>query len=115
MSDISALFPPDPLERAATAAAAAGVDALLLTPGADLRYLTGYDALPLERLTCLMLPAHGEPVLVVLLLERLAAEASGAGAVVTIATHGETDDAFGMTAELVCDAIDGRPARVAVA
>jgi Xaa-Pro aminopeptidase len=103
------------LARAAGAAREAGIDALLLTPGADLRYLTGYDALPLERLTCLVVPASGEPVLVVPLLERLAAEASGAGTVVKIATHGETDDAFVMTAGLVRDAIGGSPRRVGVA
>jgi len=103
------------LARASTAAREAGIDALLLTPGADLRYLVGYDALPLERLTCLVVPASGEPVLVVPLLERLAAEASGAGAVVKIATHGETDDAFAMTAGLVSDAIGESPRRVGVA
>jgi Xaa-Pro aminopeptidase len=54
----------------------AGIDALLVTPGADLRYLTGYDALPLERLTCLLLPARGEPCLVVPALEEPAANAS---------------------------------------
>jgi len=54
----------------------AGIDALLVTPGADLRYLTGYDALPLERLTCLVLPASGEPCLVVPALEEPAAHAS---------------------------------------
>ncbi|HVE99394.1 MAG TPA: aminopeptidase P family N-terminal domain-containing protein, partial [Mycobacteriales bacterium] len=43
------LFPPDRLARAQQATADAGLDALLVTPGADLRYLTGYDALPLER------------------------------------------------------------------
>jgi Xaa-Pro aminopeptidase len=57
----------------------AGFDALLVTPGADLRYLTGYDALPLERLTCLVLPATGEPHLVVPALEEPAAQASPAG------------------------------------
>ena len=54
----------------------AGFDALLVTPGADLRYLTGYDALPLERLTCLVLPAGGDPCLVVPALEEPAARAS---------------------------------------
>jgi Xaa-Pro aminopeptidase len=58
----------------------AGIDALLVTPGADLRYLTGYDALPLERLTCLVLPATGEPHLVVPALEAPAAQASPVGA-----------------------------------
>jgi Xaa-Pro aminopeptidase len=105
----------DRLQRAAAAARQAEIDTLLLTPGADLRYLTGYDALPLERLTCLVVPASGEPVLVVPLLERLAAEASGASAVVKIVTHGETDDAFAMTAGLVHDALGKPPRRVAVA
>ncbi len=46
-----------------------GVDALLLSHGADLPWLTGYRAMPLERLTVLVLPATGEPVLVVPTLE----------------------------------------------
>ena len=49
------LYPASRLERAAAAAARAGLDALLLTPGPDLRYLTGYDTHQSERLTCLAL------------------------------------------------------------
>jgi Xaa-Pro aminopeptidase len=41
------------------------VDVLLLSHGADLPWLTGYRAMPLERLTMLVLPREGEPVLVV--------------------------------------------------
>jgi Xaa-Pro aminopeptidase len=100
---------------AADAARAAGVDALLLTPGADLRYLVGYAAIPLERLTCLIVPAEGDPVLVVPRLEHAAAEASGAGAVVKVTTHQETDDAFAMTATLIRDALGREPRQVAVA
>jgi len=103
------------LGRATQAAEAAGVDALFVTPGADLRYLTGYEALPLERLTCLVLPARGEPVLVVPRLEHAAAEASGAGDVVKIATHEETDDAFALATGMARDALGGDPAMVGVA
>jgi Xaa-Pro aminopeptidase len=46
-----------------------GVDALLLSHGADLPWLTGYRAMPLERLTMLVLPVTGDPVLVVPALE----------------------------------------------
>ena len=47
-----------------------GVDALLLSLGADLPWLTGYEAMPLERLTMLVLPADGDtPTLVVPRLE----------------------------------------------
>ena len=35
------------------------LDALLLSTGADLPWLTGYTAMPLERLTMLVLPADG--------------------------------------------------------
>jgi Xaa-Pro aminopeptidase len=88
--------------KAQQLAAEQGIDTLLVTPGADLRYLTGYAALPLERLTCLVLPAHGDPTLVVPALERHAAEASGVD--MDIATWGETDDPFALVASLVGDA-----------
>jgi len=42
-----------------------GVDVLLLSHGADLPWLTGYRAMPLERLTVLVLPVVGDAVLVV--------------------------------------------------
>lgn len=77
--------------RVQEAAAAVDVDVVLVTPGPDLRYLTGYDAIPLERLTCLILPADAEPLLVVPELERPAAEATPA-AELEILTWSETDD-----------------------
>ncbi len=46
-----------------------GVDALLLSLGADLPWLTGYESMPLERLTMLVLPADGDATLVVPRLE----------------------------------------------
>jgi Xaa-Pro aminopeptidase len=89
----SKLYPRDRIRRAQDATAQAGLDALLLTPGADLRYLTGYDAVPLERLTCLVVPADGDLVLVVPLLERPAALASPVGSMdLEIAAWQETDD-----------------------
>ncbi len=66
------------MRDAQAATTAAGLTALLISPGADLRYLTGYDAHQLERLTLLVLPAQGEPTLIVPTLERPAAEASPA-------------------------------------
>jgi Xaa-Pro aminopeptidase len=64
------------LDAAAAAAKARDVDALLVTPGADLSYLCGYEALPLERLTCLVILPDGSAAIVVPELEVLAAEAS---------------------------------------
>ena len=103
------------LAEAAKASANAGIDALLVTPGADLRYLVGYDAKPLERLTCLVVPAVGEPVLVVPRLEQPAAEASGAVDVVKVVTHEETDDAFTLAVNLMREALGGEPATVGLA
>jgi Xaa-Pro aminopeptidase len=78
-SSDTGLYPAARLGRAAAAAADAGIGALLLTPGPDLRYVTGYDAMPLERLTCLVVPAADAPFMVVPRLELAAAEASPAG------------------------------------
>jgi Xaa-Pro aminopeptidase len=103
----------DRLAKAQRAAARAGIDALLITPGPNLRYLTGYDALPLERLTCLMLPADGDPVLVVPTLERTAALASPIGpAGLSVYDWGETDDPIavigGLLGEVKRIALDDR-------
>jgi Xaa-Pro aminopeptidase len=95
-----ALFPTARLDRARAAAAAAGLDALIVTPGADLRYLTGYEALPLERLTCLLLPVQGDPVLIAPQLEVPAAHASPAGRLgIEIAGWRETQNAYAFAAE----------------
>jgi len=92
----------DRLLRARTAAVDAGLDALLVTPGPDLRYLTGYDAIPLERLTCLVLRSGGEPALVVPALERPAAEASPAGSLgMEIVDWNETDDPVELVAKML--------------
>ncbi|HXT45989.1 MAG TPA: Xaa-Pro peptidase family protein [Pseudonocardiaceae bacterium] len=58
------------LTRARDATHAAGLEALLLTPGPDLRYLLGIAGESHERLTCLVIPADGDPALVVPALER---------------------------------------------
>ena len=46
-----------------------GVDTLLLSVGHDLPYLTGYLAMPLERLTMLVVPRDGDATLVIPRLE----------------------------------------------
>ena len=92
----------DRLARARQAAKAAEVDALLITPGPDLRYLTGYDAIPLERLTCLVVPAGADPMIVVPGLEKPAAVASPIGELgLEILTWGETDDPYALVASLL--------------
>lgn len=77
-----------------------GVDVLLLSVGADLPWLIGYEAMPLERLTMLVLPRDARPTLVVPRLEAprvTTAEAAG----VTVRPWAETEDPVGIVAELV--------------
>jgi Xaa-Pro aminopeptidase len=57
------------LAAAAAATADAGLAGLVITPGYDLRYLIGSRAQTFERLTALVLPASGEPTVVVPRLE----------------------------------------------
>jgi Xaa-Pro aminopeptidase len=59
----------DRLTRAAAEAGERGVDALLITPSPDYAYLLGYRAPAMERLTCLIVPAEGQPALVLPRLE----------------------------------------------
>jgi Xaa-Pro aminopeptidase len=96
---LTELYPAERLRQAADAAGAAGLGALLLTPGPDLRYVTGYDAQQLERLTCLALPANGDPFLVVPRLELPAAQASPAGGFgLEMIPWDETDDPYALVA-----------------
>ncbi|HEX5188191.1 MAG TPA: Xaa-Pro peptidase family protein [Streptosporangiaceae bacterium] len=93
------LYPATRLPDSAAAAARAGLDALLLTPGPDLRYVCGYDAHALERLTCLVVPAAGDPFLVVPRLELPAAQASPAGRLgLELVPWEETDDPYALVA-----------------
>ena len=88
------------LGRARERMQALGVDVLLLSAGADLPYLTGYEAMPLERLTMLVVPAdpEGEAVLVVPRLEapRVAEQPDA----FTVRAWDETDDPIAVVASL---------------
>jgi Xaa-Pro aminopeptidase len=106
------LYPPERLALVQQATAEAGLGAVFLTPGPDLRYVTGYDAHQLERLTCLVVPAASDPFLVVPRLELPAAQASPAGALgVEMVAWDETEDPYA----LVAARLPGDVARVGVA
>ncbi|MGX5772664.1 M24 family metallopeptidase [Microbacterium trichothecenolyticum] len=81
------------MQAAAQAAAADGLDGLLVTPGPDLLWLTGYQPTAItERLTLLVLRDDADPQLVVPILELPDAEsAAGAGAVTMRAWRDGTD------------------------
>src|SRR5665647_1649872 len=90
------------LRQARLAVASAGITALLVSPGTDLGYLTGYRAPPLERLTCLVVPAKGPAQIVVPMLEEPAAAASPlAFSGIEIVTWRETEDPYALVASLL--------------
>jgi Xaa-Pro aminopeptidase len=89
----------DRLARAREQMVGAGVDALLLSVGADLPYLTGYEAMPLERVTMLVVPRDGEATLVVPRLE--APRVVEQPDVFSVAPWDETDDPIAEIAALV--------------
>ena len=105
------LYPVSRLAAVQQATAKAGLDALLLTPGPDLRYVSGYEALPLERLTCLVVPAAGDSFMMVPRLELPAAEASPAARLgLEFVPWDETDDPYAIAAARI-----GRVAKVGLA
>ena len=101
------------LAAAASAAADAGLAGLVITPGYDLRYLVGSRAQTFERLTALVLPAHGTPTVVVPRLELASLKESAIpelGVTVEDWVDGENPyqlvaDALGGTAAAVTDAM----------
>ena len=76
-----------------------GIDAVLLSVGPDLPYLTGYEAMPLERLTMLVLPAEGDATLVVPRLE--APRVVERPDVFALRSWDETDDPIAIVGDLV--------------
>ena len=89
-----------------------GFEAILVGVGPDLEYLTGYRALPLERLTMLVVARGADPFLVVPRLERAAAEA-GTRVSLQIRTWEETEDPYTLALSGIPAARD-REARFAV-
>ncbi len=75
------------------------MDALLLSHGADLPWLTGYRAMPLERLTMLVLRPAGESVLIVPALE--APRVAAADELFTLVPWTDAQDPIGLVASVV--------------
>lgn len=75
------------------------VDALLLSVGHDLPYLTGYTAMPLERLTMLVVPCDGEATMVIPALE--APRVVERPGVFDLLAWGETEDPTAIVGKLV--------------
>ena len=86
------------IDRARARMESDGVDALLLSVGSDLPYFCGYEAMPLERITMLVVPREGDATLVVPELEVPRVEERPD--IFSIQGWGETQDPIALIAEL---------------
>jgi D-alanyl-D-alanine dipeptidase len=99
------------LGAAAGLAARAGLAGLVITPGYDLRYLIGSRAQTFERLTALVVPAVGDPAVVLPRMELATLKESAAVELgVDVRDWVDGDDPY----RLVSAALGGAPAAVAV-
>ena len=90
------------MERAAVQAEAKGLTGVLVAPGPDLMYFTGYEPIAItERITMLVLQASREPALIVPALERPDAEASSGAAALSVADWSDGSDPYAATAKLL--------------
>ncbi len=87
------------MDRARDEMESRGIDVLLTSLGSDLPYLTGYSAMPLERLTMAVIPRDGDTVLVVPELE--APRVTPQPGVFGVHPWSETEDPVAIVANLM--------------
>src|SRR5512144_817033 len=90
------------MRRAVTDAVSAGLDGVLITPGPELVWLTGYQPTAItERLTVLVLTPDQEPTILVPTLERPDLEAAGGAPSLAIVDWVDGEDPFARVADYV--------------
>jgi Xaa-Pro aminopeptidase len=90
------------MERAGAQAADAGLTGVLVTPGPDLVYFTGYQPIAItERITMLALQATRSPSMIVPILERPDAETAPGAAALSLTDWTDGSDPYAATAELL--------------
>jgi Xaa-Pro aminopeptidase len=88
--------------RAAEQAEAVGLTGILVAPGPDLAYFTGYQPIAItERITMLVLQSSREPAMIVPILERPDAEAAPGAAALSLADWRDGSDPYAATAKLL--------------
>ena len=100
----------DRMSRARAQMDEKGIDVLLLSLGLDLPYITGYHAMPLERLTMLVVPREGQAQLVIPRME--AARVVPQPGVFEILPWGETENPVELVARLAIAAGDAKAVAV---
>jgi Xaa-Pro aminopeptidase len=90
------------MDRAVEQALNAGLTGVLITPGPDLVYFTGYQPTAItERLTILAAQSGRAPAMILPILERPDAEAAAGTSVVELATWTDGDDPYAATVPLL--------------
>lgn len=90
------------MRRAVAQAAAAGLRGILVAPGPDLAYFTGYRPTAItERITMLLLQSDREPAVIVPALERADAEAAVGAVAVSLHDWADGSDPYAATAQLL--------------
>lgn len=90
------------MQRAAGQASDAGLTGILVTPGPDLVYFTGYAPIAItERITMLVIAAGRDPAMIVPILERPDAEAAEGAPAVSLADWSDGNDPYEATAQLL--------------
>ena len=92
------------LARAAAETERAGLDGLLVAPGPDLAYLTGWHPQPLERFIALVVRPGAAPLLVVPELERSGAASAPAGRLLSMAAWRDDVDPFDIASRILGNA-----------
>jgi Xaa-Pro aminopeptidase len=93
----------DRLRRAVEEASALGFAGVVVAPSPDLRYLTGYEPMPLERPTLLVLRPDAEPAMLVPMLEQALAAASPAADLIELVPWADATDPYELAAGLLPD------------
>jgi Xaa-Pro aminopeptidase len=90
------------LRRAAAQATEAGLTGVLVTPGPDLLYFTGYAPVAItERITMLVIHGSRDPAMIVPILERPDAEAAPVAPALSLTDWKDGDDPYAATAALL--------------
>src|SRR4051794_39147467 len=90
------------MERAAQQADEAGLTGVLVAPGPDLQYLTGYMPVAItERLTMLVLQAGREPAMILPVLERPDAELAPSAGTIALTDWTDGSDPYAAAAPLL--------------
>ena len=90
------------MERAATSAGEAGLSGIVVTPGPDLLYLSGYAPMAItERLTALVVSSGRDPVMIVPTLERPDAERAPSAGRIELVDWSDGSDPYEAAAKLL--------------